>query len=205
MPTNLTFDEAAALPMAAVTALQGLQEKGQLQKGQKVLINGASGGVGTFAVQIAKALGAEVTGVCNSDCVEMTLSLGADHVIDYSKEDYRKSKERYDLIFDIAANCSVTDCRTLLNSNGIYIMVGFSSMGNMMRVIFSGKKDGKRITTFVADNSRYSSGLDYINTLIEAGALKSVIDRRYSLDETAKAFHHAETGHPRGKVIIAIV
>jgi len=200
-PSSISFEEAAALPMAAVTALQGLRDAGQLKPGQSVLINGASGGVGTFAVQIAKALGAEVTGVCSLSSVEMVLSLGADHVIDYTKEDFVKSGRQYDLILDIAANRSVSDYRRSLETNGICVVVGFSTMRHMLSAALAAKRDGKKITILAAKNA-YGGELLNINKMIESRKLKSVIDSRFSLNDATNAIGQIETKHPKGKVVI---
>ena len=203
-PSSVSFEEAAALPMAAVTALQGLRDAGQIKPGQSVLINGASGGVGTFAVQIAKALGAEVTGVCSPGSVEMVHSLGTDYVIDYTKEDFVKNGRQYDLILDIAANRSVSDYRLSLKPNGICVVVGFSTIRRMLSVAFAAKLDGKKITILAAKNA-YGGELLNINKLIESGKLKSVIDSRFNLNDAAEAILQIETEHPKGKVIVNIV
>jgi len=200
-PSSITFEEAAALPMAAVTALQGLRDLGQIKKGQKILINGASGGVGTFAVQIAKSMGAEVTGVCSTKSVETVRSLGADTVIDYQREDFVKIGQQYDLIFDIGASRSVKDCKRVLKSGGIYIMVGFSSIRHLLSVTFASKRDGKKSMILTTKNSRGSDLLE-LNKLLETGKLKAIIDSRYPLEEVAEAIRYVETGHPKGKVII---
>ena len=200
-PFRASFEEAAALPMAAVTALQGLRDKGQVKPGQQVLINGASGGVGAFAVQIAKAYGAEVTGVCNSGSIAMVRSLGADHVIDYITENFTKTNKRYDLIMDIAANHSVKAYRYALKPGGVCVVVGFSTIRHMLNVAFSSKRDGKIIGTLMANNKNGDDLLD-LNTLLENGKLKIVIDSSYALSEVAEAIRHVETGHPKGKVII---
>jgi NADPH:quinone reductase-like Zn-dependent oxidoreductase len=206
-PRNATFEEAAALPMAAVTALQGLRDSGQLRPGQAVLINGASGGVGTFAVQIAKALGAEVTGVCGSGSVKTVRTLGADHVIDYSVEDFLKNGRQYDLMLDIAASRSVADYRRALKPGGVCVVVGFSTMRHMVQVGFAGLRsteaDGRRITLLMAKNTSQSDLL-YLNELVEKGAVKPAIDRCYPLNEAAEAIRHLEIGHPKGKVVIRI-
>ena len=197
----LSFEEAAGLPMAAVTALQGLRDDGRLEQGQSVLINGASGGVGLFAVQIAKALGAEVAAVCSTGSVEMVRSLGADTVFDYTKEDFINDGRQYDVILDVAATRTVKDYRQALKPNGRGVVVGFSSIGHMLSVSFAVKRDGKRIAILVANN-RNADDLSFLNELAESGKLKVVIDSSYSLEETAEALRHAETGHPRGKIII---
>jgi len=199
-PADMSFVEAAALPMAAVTALQGLRNDGKLKAGQHVLINGASGGVGTFAVQIAKALGAEVTGVCSTAAVAVVRSLGADHVIDYTREDFADNGQRYDLILDIAANRFVSDYRGSLKPEGRCVVIGFSDISHLMNVSLFG---GKSVTILMADNT-LGGDLASVNELFEAGKLKPVIDSYYPLDEVAAAINHVETGHPKGKVIIEI-
>lgn len=199
-PATLSFEEAAALPMAAVTALQGLRDDGKLQPGQAVLINGASGGVGTFAMQIAKALGAQVTAVCSSGAVEVVRSLGADRVIDYAMEDFSKGGQRYDLIVDIAANRTVAQYRRALKPQGRCVVIGFSDIVHLLNI---GLLGGKRISILMADNTR-ADGLVYISELCESGKLKPVIDRRYTLDEASAAIRYVEEGHPKGKVVLEI-
>jgi len=204
-PTNITFEEAAAIPIAAITALQGLRDKGEIQSGQKVLINGAGGGVGTYAVQIAKSFGAEVTGVCSTEKLDIVSSLGADHVIDYTKEDFTKNGQRYDLIFDAAAYRSISDYKRALSPDGIYVMIG-GSMPLMFRVMFSGlwisMTGRKKFKILMAKIN--SEDLVILKELFEAGKLATVIDRRYLLSETAEAIRYLEEGHARGKVIITL-
>jgi len=201
-PVNLTFEQAAAVPLAAFTALQGLRDKGQIQPGQKVLINGASGGVGTFAVQIAKAFGAaEVTGVCSTRNLDLVRSIGADHVIDYSKEDFTKNGQRYDLIFDAVGNRSVTDLRRALTPNGICAVAGFTSLSRLFQVMLLG---GKQIGLMATANANQKDLL-IIKDLLEAGKVVPVIDRTYPLAETAEAIRYLETGRARGKVVITVV
>lgn len=202
-PSGMTFKEASALPMAAVTALQGLRDNGQIKPSQKVLINGASGGVGTFAVQIAKAFGAEVTAVCSSKALDMALSLGADKVIDYTTEDFTKNANQYDVILDVAGNRSVRDYRRSLKQNGICAVVGFSSFRHLISIGVSRRKDGKKIGLVMAKNTSQSD-LIILNELIEKRKLKSVIDTCYPLDEVSEALNYVENGHPKGKVIINI-
>jgi len=203
IPDGALMEEAAALPMAAVTALQALREKGRVKPGQQVLINGASGGVGTFAVQIAKAFGAEVTGVCSTGSVETVRSLGADRVIDYAKEDFIQNGQQYDLILDIAANRSVPEYRRALKPGGNCVVIGFSTIRHMLSVSFAAKRDGKKIAILAANNKN-GDDLRFINTLVEAGKIKPIIDSRYPLSEAAEAIRHAETSHPKGKVVITI-
>ena len=203
MPDDLDFDEAAALPMAAVTALQGVRDFGQVKNGMKVLINGASGGVGAFAVQIARAYGAEVTAVCSAGSMDLARSLGAYRVIDYTKVNFAEEGETYDVILDVAASRSVDEYRRALKSGGVCVVIGFSTIGHMMSVSFAGKRDGKRIGILMANNKN-SKDLLELNQLIEIGKLKAVIDSRYPLDEAAAALRHAEVGHPKGKVVICM-
>jgi NADPH:quinone reductase-like Zn-dependent oxidoreductase len=199
-PSTISFDEAAALPMAAVTALQGLKRDGKLEAGQKILINGASGGVGTYAVQIAKALGAEVDAACSAGATEMVRSLGADCVFDYAHVDFAKSGKRYDLILDIAANRFVSEYRQALSPDGVCVVVGYSGILPMLNVAMLG---GKRIGILMADNTSQDD-LWYLNELINARSIRSVIDSCYPLANIASALHHAQTGHPKGKIIVAV-
>lgn len=208
-PENLTFEQAAAMPIAAVTALQGLRDHGRLQAGQKVLINGASGGVGTFAVQIAKALGAEVTGVCSTRNVELVRSLGADRVIDYTKEDFTEDAQRYDLILDNVGNHPLRDVGRVLEPEGILVIVGGPSddpwLGPVTRIIKATALSpfmSQTIMGFVAELTQ--SDLEALATLARDGKLTSVIDRRYSLDEAATAIEYLERGRARGKVIVQV-
>lgn len=206
-PTNLSFEETATVPTAALTALQGLRDKGQIQPGQKVLINGAAGGVGTFAVQIAKYYGAEVTGVCSTRNVEMVRSIGADHVIDYTQEDFTKNGQHYDVIYDLVSNHSVLGYRRALSPNGRCIMAGFSSMLHVFQVLIVGSivsKLGSKQVGMMGVAKPNREDLTFLKELIEAGKIKPVIDRRYPLNETAEAIRYLETGHARGKVIITM-
>ena len=204
-PANLTFEEAAAVPAAAVTALQGLRDQGQIQPGQKVVIIGASGGNGMFAVQIAKSFGAEVTGVCSTRNLEMVRSIGADQVIDYTQEDFTKSGQRYDLILDIAAKGSISDYKHALSPKGIYVLCGFT-MAAMFGVLFLGprisKTSGMKFVNYgVKPNKK---DLVIMKELIEAGKVVPVIDRRYPLSEVADAIRYYEKGHAQGKVVITV-
>jgi NADPH:quinone reductase-like Zn-dependent oxidoreductase len=211
-PAGLTFEQAAAIPMAGFTALQALRDKGQLQAGQKVLINGAAGGVGTFAVQIAKELGAEVTAVCSTRNVEMVRLIGADHVIDYTREDFTRSGQRYDLIIDVAASRPLRDCRRVLSPNGALVVVGAAVghadgrwIGPMVRPIAAvilSRFGSQRLLPFLAHRS--SDDLRALTALIEAGKVTPVIDRSYPLRETADAIRYVEAGHARGKVVITV-
>lgn len=199
-PVNGSFEAAAAVPVAAFTALQGLRDKGQIQQGQRVLINGASGGVGTFAVQIAKSYGTEVTGVCSTRNLDMVRSIGADHVIDYTQEDFTRNGQQYDLIFDAVGNRSVSDLRRALSPNGICAVAGFTSLSRLFQVIVLGGKKIGLMETAKADQK----DLVFIKELLEAGKIVPVIDRTYPLSETAEAIRYLETGHARGKVVITV-
>ena len=199
-PAKITFKQAAAVPLAAFTALQGLRDKGQIQPGQRVLINGASGGVGTFAVQIAKSFGTEVTGVCSTRNLDMVRSIGADHVIDYTQEDFTQTAQRYDLIFDAVGNRSVSDYKRALSHNGICSVAGFTSLSRLFRIMLLGGKKVGMMKTAKANKE----DLVFIKELLEAGKVVPVIDRCYPLAETAEAIRYLETGHARGKIIITV-
>jgi len=205
-PANVAFEEAAAVPVAAITALQALRDTGGIQPGQKVLINGASGGVGTFAVQIAKALGAEVTGVCSTANLDMVRSLGADHVIDYTREDCTRNGLRYNLIIDNAAYRPVTAYLRSLTPGGIYVMIG-GSLVQMFYLLFmtpwmSLFRSHKKMKTMMAHITR--ADLNILKEFIEAGKIRPVIDRRYKLSEVADALKYLGKGHARGKVVITV-
>ncbi|MCX6048435.1 MAG: NAD(P)-dependent alcohol dehydrogenase, partial [Chloroflexi bacterium] len=206
-PANLSFEAAAAVPVAALTALQGLRDKGQIQPGQKVLINGAAGGVGTFAVQMAKAFGAEVTGVCSTRNVELVRSIGADHVIDYTQTDFTRNGQPYDLIFDAVGNRSVADYQRALRANGICTVAGFTTLARLCQVVVLGawvsKTSNKKIGLMGIAQPN-SKDLIFIKELLETGKIVPVIDRRYPLAETADAIRYLEAGHARGKVIITV-
>lgn len=206
-PASMTFEEAAAVPMTAVTALQGLRDKGQIRPGQKVLINGASGGLGTFAVQIAKSFGAEVTGVCSTRNLDMVRSIGADHVIDYTREDFTKSRQHYDLIFDAVGNRSVSDYKRALSPQGTCVIAGFTTLSRLFEQLVLGPlismTGSKKIANMGAAKPNQKD-LGFIKELIEAGKVVPVIDRRYPLSETAEAIRYLEEGHARGKVIITV-
>jgi NADPH:quinone reductase-like Zn-dependent oxidoreductase len=202
-PTNVTFDEAAVTPVAGLTALQGLRDKGKIQAGQKVLINGASGGVGTFALQIAKSFGAEVTAVCSTGKMDTARSIGADHVIDYTKQDFTKSGERYDLILSTAGHHSIFDYKRALGPNGIYVFVGGSGM--IQTMLFGGlisKIGHKKMGLFIAKRSK--EDLVFLKDLLERGKVKPVIDRRYPLNDAPKALMYLEEGHAKGKIAITV-
>jgi len=195
-PANLTFEEAAAVPQAATVALHGLRDKGQVQPGQKVLINGASGGIGTFAVQIAKSFGAEVTGVCSTRNLDMVRSIGADHVIDYTQEDFTHNEGRYDRIIDIVANRSMSDYMRALSPEGRYVAVAFNPSAMFARG--GSKKAGPlAVKSSVKD-------LVFLKELIETGKVVPVIDRRYPLSEVAEALRYYGERHSRGKVVITV-
>ncbi len=207
-PDNVTFEQAASVPVAAFTALQGLRDKGQIQPGQKVLINGAAGGVGTFAVQIAKSFGADVTGVCSTRNVDMVRSIGADRVIDYTQEDFTRSGQHYDLIFDLVANHSLLACRRVLNPKGIYIGAGRpggSMIGLLARWITAlvlSRFVSQNFVMFIARRSKVD--LTIMHKLMEAGKVTPVIDKRYRLSEVPEAIRYLEEGHARGKVVITL-
>ncbi len=204
-PVNSSFDEAAAVPMAAVTALQGLRDEGQIQAGQKVLINGASGGVGTFAVQIAKSFGAEVTAVCSTRNLDQARSIGADHVIDYTKEDFTKNGQQYDLVFAANGYHSLSAYKRALAPKGIYIMAG-GSMAQIFQSMLLGsmmsETGGKKMGGVSAKASQ--KDLVFLKELLEAGKVVPIIDRRYTLSEAAEALRYLGEGHARGKVVITV-
>ncbi len=197
-PAGATFEEAAALPIAAITALQGLRDKGQLQPGQQVLINGASGGVGTFAVQIAKSFGAEVTGVCSTKKLALVSSIGADHVIDYTKENFTQNGQCYDLIFDAAAYHSLSDYKRALSPQGVYVWIG-GSLAMILKIMLS---RSKKFTLLSAKKNKKDFNL--LKELFETGQVKAVIDRSYPLSEVAEAIRYLEAGKARGKVVITV-
>jgi len=202
-PASLSFEQAAAVPTSACTALQALRDHGKVEPGQKVLVNGASGGVGPFAVQIAKALGAEVTGVCSTRNVEMVRAIGADHVIDYTKVDFTKGSERYDVILDNVASHSLSATRRVLTPNGLHVpSSGHAGMGWIIAAALSGVFVRQQVAPFVAATN--TETLLALNEFIEAGKVTPVIDRTYPLSETAEAFAYLDEGHARGKVVIAI-
>jgi NADPH:quinone reductase-like Zn-dependent oxidoreductase len=204
-PGNMSFDEAAAVPMAAVTALQGLRDKGRIASGQRVLIHGAAGGVGTFAVQLARHFGAEVTAVCGPGNVEQARSLGAERVIDYSREDFSREKVRYELILGVNGDRKLTDYKRALAPGGIYVMSGGSDrqiFGSLLLGPWLSLGGGRKLTAMVARANR--EDLLFLKKLIEAGRLRAVIDRRFPLAETAAAIRYLETGHARGKVVIRV-
>src|SRR5205085_8073577 len=206
-PANLTFEQAASIPIAAITALQALRDKGKIQPGQKVLINGASGGVGTFAVQIAKSFGANVTGVCSTKNVEMVRSLGADQVIDYTKEDFTKGGQLYDVILDNVPNHSLSECRHILNPKGKYVMIGgggpndgrwIGPFGRIINMLTLSPFVSQNVGMILADLN--TKDLTILGDLMQAGKVTPVIDRSYRLSEVPAAIRYLEEGHARGKV-----
>jgi NADPH:quinone reductase-like Zn-dependent oxidoreductase len=205
-PANLTFEQAAAVPVAAMTALQGLRDKGNLQPGQKVLINGASGGVGTFAVQIAKALGAEVTAVCSPRNLEMARSLGADHVIDYKVEDFTRSGQQYDLILAVNGYHPILDYLRALAPEGTYVVAG-GSMAQLFQAAAQGKSLSRtrRQKIMVLSLVQNHKDLAFLKELVETGKLMPLVDRCYPLSQTPEAFRYFEKGHPKGKIVITTV
>ena len=204
-PVNLSFEQAAAVPMAAVTALQGLRDTGQIQPGQKVLINGASGGVGTFAVQIAKSFGAEVTAVCSTRNVDEARSIGADHIIDYTKGNFTENGQRYDLILAANGYHPLSAYKRALTPKGIYVMAG-GSMAQIFQAMLMGswmsETGGKKMGGVSAKRSQ--KDLAFLKELVEAGKVVPLIDRRYPLDEAAEAIRYLGEGHARGKVVITV-
>jgi len=211
-PANMTFEQAAAVPVAAITALQGLRDKGKIQTGQKVLINGASGGVGTFAVQIAKSFGTEVTGVCSTRNVDLVRSIGADHVIDYTKEDFTKIDQRYDLIYDLIGNHSFFERRRILNPNGICVMAGIGGAGwhDGFATRLAGELNAyvrshfisQKFIAYIAEFNQ--KDMSVLSDLMQSGKITPVIDRTYKFNETADALRYLEQGHARGKVVITV-
>ena len=208
-PASLTFEQGAAVPVAGFTALQALRDKGRVQPGQKVLINGASGGVGTFAVQIAKALGAEVTGVCSAANTEMVASIGADHVVDYTRDDFTQARRRYDLLIDIAGNRTLAETRRVLVPKGVLVVVGgpdkgrwIGPFGRTLTMALQSPAVSQRMVSFLAHQNR--DDLAVLRDLLDAGKVTPVIDRTYRLNEVAEAVRYLETGHARGKVVITV-
>jgi NADPH:quinone reductase-like Zn-dependent oxidoreductase len=208
-PAHLTFEEAAAVPVAALTALQGLRDRGHIQPGQKVLINGASGGVGTFAVQIAKALGAEVTAVCSTRNVDLVRSIGADRVVDYTREDFTRSDERYDLMFDNAGSKSWSECKRVLNPQATVVLVGgqmgnrvLGPLGHVIKMRVAAAFGKRKAVFFVAQFN--SADMEVLRELLEAKKVTPVVDRRYEFSEVADAFRYMGEGHARGKVVVTV-
>ncbi len=208
-PANLSFEQAAAVPVSGLTALQAVRDRAKVQAGQKVLIIGASGGVGTFAVQIAKAFGAEVTGVCSTAKTDLVLAIGADHVIDYTREDFADSKQRYDVILDIGGNTRLSHLRRALTDHGMLVMVGgenggrwLGGMDRMLRAHLLFPLVSQKLGTFIA--SENAEDLEVLRVLIESGKIVPAIDRTYPLSETPAAIRHVQEGRARGKVVVSI-
>lgn len=207
-PSNLTFEQAAAVPLSGNTALQGIRDQGQVRSGQRVLINGASGGVGTFAVQIAKSLGAEVTGVCSTGKADLVRSIGADHVVDYIKADFTKSAQRYDVIFDLAGDHSTAECRRVLTPNGILVLSSgnggrwLGPIGRMMGALALSSFTRQRLRPLVVARSK--ENLAVLKELVESGKVTPVIDRTFPLREAPEAIRYLEQGKARGKVVITV-
>ncbi|HEY5075327.1 MAG TPA: NAD(P)-dependent alcohol dehydrogenase, partial [Pyrinomonadaceae bacterium] len=211
-PANVTFEQAASVPVAAITSLQGLRDKGTIKPGQKVLVNGASGGVGTFAVQIAKSFGTEVTAVCSTRNLEMVRSIGADHVIDYTKEDFTKTDQRYDLIYDLVGNHSFSERRRILTPNGICVMAGVGGAGwhDGMAGRLLGELNAyvgswfvsQRFITYIAEFNKEDMAI--LGDLMRDGKMTPVIDKTYKWSDVPAALTYLETGHARGKVVITV-
>jgi len=210
-PANLTFEQAASVPIAAITALQALRDEGKVQSGQKVLINGASGGVGTFAVQIAKSFGAEVTGICSTKNVEMVRSLGADQVIDYTREDFTKSPTSYDVVLDLVGNRSLLENKRILKPKGIYVLVGgggpenqglIGPLANPIKEFILSPFVSQKFVMVLAELNK--KDLTILSDLMQVGKVKPVIDRQYKLSEVPEALRYLEKGHARGKVVITV-
>ncbi len=197
------------MPVAAVTALQGLRDKGRLEPGQKVLVNGASGGVGTFAVQIAKALGAHVTAVCSTGKVDIARSIGADRVIDYTQEDFTRSDERYDLLLDVAGSRSWSECKRVLAPNATLVLVGapkgsrlLGPLSHIVKVRLAAIRSSRKVVFFIAKLTR--EDMEVLRELLETGKVKPIVDRTYPLSEAADAFRYLGEGHARGKVVVTV-
>jgi NADPH:quinone reductase-like Zn-dependent oxidoreductase len=210
-PADITFEQAASVPIAGITALQAVRNKGQIQPGQKVLINGASGGVGTFAVQIAKSYGADVTGVCSTRNLDLVRSLGADHVIDYTKEDFTKTNQLYDVIIDNVGNRSLAECRRALKPKGILVLIGggganeqglIGPMAKPIKAMLVSPFVSQKIGMLLAELNH--DDLASLAELMQSGKMKPVIDRTYKLSEVPEAIKYLEQGHARGKVVIAV-
>jgi NADPH:quinone reductase-like Zn-dependent oxidoreductase len=208
-PSNVSFEQAASVPIAGITALQALRDKGQVHAGQKVLINGASGGVGTFAVQIAKSFGADVTGVCSTRNVDLIRSIGADHVIDYTQKDFTKDAQHYDLIVDNVGTHSLLEYKRVLNPKGNYVMIGSTTPGNWFGWLAS-PIEGLMLSPFVSQKfgmmlaELNKDDLATLGTLMQSGKVTPVIDTRYKLSETSEALRYLEKGHARGKVVVTV-
>jgi len=208
-PASLTFEQAASVPVAALTALQAVRHKGHIRPGQKVLVNGAAGGVGTFAVQIAKAFGAEVTGVCSTPSVKMVRSIGADRVVDYTQEDFTRLRQRYDLLVDMVGNRTVSERRRVLAPKGVLVAVGGGSKGSWLGPLADWTRMAV-VSPFVSQSMAFfmlqqkSEDLVVLSEFLEAGSVTPVIDRTYPLSDVAEAFRYFEAGHAKGKVVITV-
>src|SRR5689334_22152814 len=211
-PANITFEQAGSVGIAGITALQGLRDNGRIQSGQKVLINGASGGVGTFAVQIAKAFGAEVTAVCSTRNVDLVKSIGADHVIDYTKQDFTNTDQRYDMIYDLVSNHSFSERRKILTPEGICVLAGIGGAGShpetMGRIganfwnTFRSKFTKQKFVFYIAKLTK--ADMNVMRELMQSGKVSPVIDRTYKIDQTSVSVRYMEEGHARGKLVIAL-
>jgi NADPH:quinone reductase-like Zn-dependent oxidoreductase len=209
-PANVSFEQAAAIPIAGLTALQALRDHGQLQAGQKVLVNGASGGVGTFAVQLAKAFGAEVTAVCSTRNVEQTRALGADRVIDYTQEDFTRSGERYDLFVDVAGSRSWSECKRVLNPESIFVIVGakrgkgrlLGPLGHVVKIWVASRRASQKVVFFIAKLT--PDDLLVMKDFVEAGKVTPVVERTHPLSETAEALEYLGEGHAQGKIVVTV-
>jgi NADPH:quinone reductase-like Zn-dependent oxidoreductase len=208
-PANLSFEQAAAVPVAALTALQGLRDKGRVQPGQQVLINGASGGVGTFAVQLAKALGAEVTAVCSTRNVDAARSLGADRVVDYTREDFTRSGRRCDLLLDVAGSRPWSACRRVLKPRAVLVLVGapkgsrlLGPLGHFAKVSLASLRASQKVVFFISKST--PEDLTTLRELLEAGAVTPVVERTYALRDAAHAFRYLGEGHARGKLVVTV-
>lgn len=207
-PANVTFEQAGTVGIAGLTALQGLRDQGKIQPGQKVLINGAAGGVGTFAVQIAKAFGAEVTAVCSTKNVELVRSLGADHVVDYTKEDFTRSRQRYDLLLDVVGSRSWSECRRVLNPKAILVLVGgpkgmvIGPLKHIIAMRLASIRASQKVIFFVANFNR--EDLIVLKELMESGKVKPIVDRTYPLNKINEAMSYLGTGHARAKIAVSI-
>ena len=208
-PANVSFEQAAAVPVAGLTALQGLRDKGRVRPGQQVLINGASGGVGTFAVQLAKAFGAEVTGVCSTRNVDQTRSLGADRVIDYTREDFTRTDRRYDLLLDVAGSRPWSACRRVLTPEGTLVLVGapkgnrlLGPLGHILQVRLASLRASQRMTFFIS--KARNEDLTALREQLEAGTVTPVVERSYALADAADAFRYLGEGHAQGKLVVTV-
>jgi len=208
-PANATFEQAASIPVAALTALQALRDKGGIQPGHKVLVNGASGGVGTFGVQLTKAMGAEVTGVCSTRNVDIVRSLGADHVVDYTSEDFAHTGQRYDVILDVAGNRSIADRRRALAPGGVLVVVGgpknnrvYGSLVRMARAIVAGKLSGRKMVGMLAKNN--GDDLAFVADLVEAGKVTPFVERVYPMADLPEALRYQGQGHAQGKIALTV-